>query len=484
MTDPRPCPCPCPCPPGGHKGRPYDSLPHPRPRPSAPGGHKGRRYLALALLALAACRADPPPPTSQPGRGLPRVPTADVIGLPALSAQPTSPAAGDETPTGPRIAHEPATLQVYRSTPMRLWLEPPPADPAVTCRWSFGGGATQNDAPSACAIEHTFIGGTADERVSLTITDADGSKTLTRIIPLERLPISTRPVEAAATPGDWPEKPNGSEDFRMVLLADTDGADAARLAAIARRVVDLEADLVVHLGAHADDGEGWTRQREALLEGLRAADIPLLPAISPGDLAAGPEVRRPLGPDGEPLPLLVADAFPERWVMSYRGVLMLFVSGAEQSPEALAWLRDRLTDGQVYESRLVFSYLPLHPFGEHRPDVPDAAAGATLGPKFKVYELLLRARTTALFSAGHAVYYKGRYGALSVVSVGSAAVSGQRLLGADLAQPASIAVVDVVRGVPERVFALADGPPGSDVEPLSVLIDDAFLPPTVEVYTQ
>jgi hypothetical protein len=168
--------------------------------------------------------------------------------------------------------------------------------------------------------------------------------------------------------------------------------------------------------------------------------------------------------------------------MSYDGVYLLFLSGGEQSSESLSWVRERLSEAQVYESRLVFSYLPLHPFGEHVPAGPEPH---TLSPKFKVYELLLRARVTALLSAGHEVYYKGRYGALPVVSVGSASQAGQRLLGSELAQPASIVVVDVERGLPERVFALAD-PEGDAAtsDPLSAILDEAFLPETVEVYTQ
>ena len=129
----------------------------------------------------------------------------------------------------------------------------------------------------------------------------------------------------------------------------------------------------------------------------------------------------------------------------------------------------------------MFSYLPLHPFGEH---VPEGAGSHTLGPKFKVYELLLRARTTALLTAGHHVYFKGRYGALPVVSVGSAVAGGQRLLGSDVAQAASITVMDVERGLPQRVFALTSAPATDGAEPFDTILDEAYLPETVEVYTR
>ena len=146
----------------------------------------------------------------------------------------------------------------------------------------------------------------------VVVSDGAWTRTLARIIPLERLPISTRPVEPDSA-GDLPEKPSGANSFRMVILADTAGADAARLVALARRIVAIDADLVVHLGGHARDGEEWTQLRETLVEGLRAAGIPLLSAVSPTDLELGPEVRRPLGKAGEQLELSDGARFPERW---------------------------------------------------------------------------------------------------------------------------------------------------------------------------
>jgi len=437
--------------------------------------------LLLLLLAVSACAAEPAPPIpTTSGRALPRLlHDQATLGRPALEADPSRDPAADPV----QISHDPDVLQVYRSTRVSLAVTLPAEHRQARCRWSFADAeaAPPGSAdPSRCAVEHTFIGGAADERVSVTISDGAWSKTLTRIIPLERLPVSTRPVEAEAA-GNVPEKPRGPNSFRMVVIADTSGADSSRLAALAGRIVAIDADLVVHLGGHARDGEEWNRLRETLVEGLRAAKIPLLSAVSPSDLELGPEVRRPLGKDGEQLDLTDGAHFPDRWSFSYEGVFMAFTSGADQSREALDWLRDRLTEAQVYESRLVFSYLPVHPFGEH---VPDGAGSHTLGPKFKVYELLLRARTTALFSAGHHVYFKGRYGALPVVSVGSAGSGGQRLLGSEVAQAPSFTVMDVERGLPQRVFALTSTPATDGTEPFDTILDEAYLPETVEVYTR
>jgi len=377
-----------------------------------------------------------------------------------------------------RIEASPEVLQVYRSTVVRLSARLASGE-AGTCRWSFGDGTAE---VVGCEVEHTYIGGTADERVTVTIGEGQGSVSATRILPLERLPVSTRPIEPAeaGSAGDVPKKPTGSGSFRAVLVADTATLDRPRLEALLRRVVAIEADLVIHLGGHAQDGEGWERFREVFGEGLRAADVPLLDAVSPADLALGAEVRRPLGARGEAIELLDGARFPERWALSHEGVFFAFVSGADQKKDDLEWLKARLAEAQIYESRVVVSYLPIHPFGER---APPGEGGHTLGPRFKVYETLLRARTTALVTAGHGVYYKGRYGALPVVSVGTPAddEGTRRLLGSDLTQAPSIAVMDFERGIPKAVFALVAGASG---EPFSTPLDERYLPETVEVYTQ
>lgn len=439
--------------------------------------------LALVLVLTLGRPSEPAPPTpSVPGRALPRIAHDDAtIGRPTLTeAAPPDAEAVDPV----RITHDPEVLQVYRSTRVSLAVTLPADHRNATCRWSFASneedGAPADTRLSPCAVEHTFIGGAANERVSVEIVDGTWTKSLTQIIPLERLPVTTRPVEPEAA-GNVPAKPSSPNSFRMVIIADTSGADAALLGALARRIVAIDTDVVVHLGGHAADGEEWNRLRETLVEGLRAADIPLLSAVSPADLTLGPEVRRPLGKGGEQLDLTDGAHFPERWSFSYEGVFMAFMSGADQTSDQLDWLRDRLAEAQVYESRIVFSYLPLLPFGEH---IPEGTGSHTLGPKFKVYEILQRARTTALLTAGHFVYFKGRYGALSVVSVGSAAKGGQRLLGNDLAQPPSITVMDVERGLPQRVFALTSAPATDGAVPFDTILDEAYLPKTVDVYTQ
>ena len=81
------------------------------------------------------------------------------------------------------------------------------------------------------------------------------------------------------------------------------------------------------------------------------------------------------------------------------------------------------------------------------------------------------------YGPGYRVYFKGRYGALPVISVGPLARPGGILAGTDFAQPPSFVVIDLAQGVPERVFAV-EGPA------FDRRFDESLLPETVEVYTR
>lgn len=419
----------------------------------------------LLCLALAACGQAARPSDDAGGRALGTIDYPD--GGPAL---PVEADGGADVVDGPPVFEfEPAELMVYRSTAVHFRAAPPPGRAGAKCAWSFGDGSPVE---SGCAVSHTFHGGNADQRVTLTFTEGKWTLAATRIVPLERLPVSSPSERPTADPGAIPAAPkSGPTSYRAVLVADL-GTD---IGGLARRIVELQPELVIVVGGAAATNEPapWDVARNQLAEPLRAAAIPVLWGVSPGDLTTGAEVRRPVaGTSGDLLELASGDAFPERWSLAFKGTYLTFVSGSALTDEALDWLRARLSEAQIYESRLVFSYLPLHPFNERGP-----AAGLTLGPKFKVYELLLRARATAFISAGHRAYFKGRYGALPVVSVGAASGPGERLAGHDFEQPASVVVMDVEGGTPKRIFALEA--PGFDQ-----VLDEGYLPETVEVYTR
>ncbi|MCC6620101.1 MAG: hypothetical protein IT385_02530 [Deltaproteobacteria bacterium] len=428
--------------------------------------------LILAALVSGACARAPRPDPDASAPALAALATPDAG--PSLAEAPGDAGEADGVGAGgPEVfTFEPPELMVYRSTAVRFRAAPPAAHPEAQCTWSFGDGSPPAD---GCEVEHTFHGGTADQRVTLTLVDGAWRFEGSRIVPLERLPVSPG-IREPSEPGAIPSKPEaGPTSFRAVLLADLVGGSADELSVVAQTITGLAADVVIVVGGAAlpDEAAPWETVRTRLVEPLVAAEVPVLWAMSPTDLEAGAEVRRPaIGPSSEALELADGAGFPGRWTLAYKGVYLVFVSGATLTDDALDWMRQRLSEAQIYESRVVVSYLPLHPFSEGGP-----AERQTIGPKFKVYELLLRARTTALISAGHRAYFKGRYGALPVVSVGAATGKGERLSGHDFEQAASLVVMDVEGGVPTRIFALEA--PGYET-----VLDEGYLPDTVEVYTR
>jgi hypothetical protein len=188
--------------------------------------------------------------------------------------------------------------------------------------------------------------------------------------------------------------------------------------------------------------------------------------LSPDDVKRGARVPKPK------LQFIDGSRFPERYSFSFKGVFFLVLSSDKTEgldENTLRWIRLQLSKAQVYAARFVFTYLPLHKFGqEHIGSLPQ---------KLRLYELFLRGRVNTLFSAGYRVYFKGRYGTLPVVSVGTVAGEGGQLAGTTLKQPGSFAVVDVVEGVPQRIFAV-EGPDFNQT------FMDSRLPETVEVYSR
>jgi len=385
---------------------------------------------------------------------------------PAL-AQPAVPGAEPDAPPGLRWSFDPPELQVYRSTAVHLRVDSLPEGHAeATCRWGFGDGTPPAE---GCQVSHTFHGGQADQPVTLTVSDGAWSVERTQILPLERLSVTTVEAGGGGEDGALPEPPKAAPtSFRVAFVADTVGVDGVE-AAMNTLLAGARPDLMLHVGGIVPVGGGdaaWDAARDAVDRPARGANVPLVWAMSPTDVAEGARVRRP------DLALLDGVDYPRRYTFSFRGAFFLVVSSAPKdgvSADDLAWMRRKLEEAQVYESRFVVSHLPLHPFAD--------AGGDVLNDKFKVYELLLRARVTALITADQRVYFKGRYGALAVLSVGAPGARGGRLAGSDFEQPGSFAVMDVIGGVPQRVFAVEA--PGFDRT-----LDESYLPETVEVYTR
>ncbi len=393
---------------------------------------------------------------------------------PLGAASDADPAAGPgDSEIGLEWSFDPATLMVYRSSAVHFRLDQAPPDHATaSCSWNFGDGSPLE---SGCTVSHTFHGGQADQVVTLTLEDGDWSWESSRTVPLERLDVVEGLLDE--TEGEpalegLPAKPvAGDTSFRFAVVADSaadGGVPADVTAAVGALRTTIEPDLVVHAGglvtASADDA-AWDAAR-AGFGAIEAGGIPLAHALSPTDRARGGKVGRP------DVQMVDDRYYPERYTFTHHGAFFLVFSSAGTDgvdEETIAWMRDELAKARVYDARYVVSYLPLHKFGDEHL--------GTLDKRFRLYELFLRARVTTLFSAGYRAYFKGRYGALPVVSVGALAGAGGKLAGSDFAQPTSLVVVDQVKGVPQRVFAV-EGPT------FDRRLDEAALPETVEVYTR
>ncbi|MFT7580593.1 MAG: hypothetical protein ACI9MR_002264 [Myxococcota bacterium] len=393
-----------------------------------------------------------------------------AVGPPSVPVKSNPIAADAGEAAGVFWSFHPSELQVYRDTAVHFRIDALPKEHAdASCRWDFGDGSAPVD---GCATSHTFKGGRAAQTVALEIRHGDWRLQSTRILPLERLSVTTAGEPSETSPpedGGLPSRPGaGPTDFRMVLLAETARGDQVN-AAVETMLAVAKPALVLHVGGVVTTGAGdagWDNARDTVGRPIRGAKVPLVWAMSPVDLAEGARVRRP------EVTLVDAKTYPERYTFTFKGAFFMVISSSAEtglSEDDLSWMRARLDEAQVYPSRFVVSHLPLHPFSE--------VSGGAINHKFQVYELMLRARVTAFISAGHRVYYKGRYGALPVVSVGPLVGAGGRLSGHDFVQRPSFAVMDVKDGVPQRIFAV-EGPS------FEVVVDEDYLPEAVEVYTQ
>jgi hypothetical protein len=493
--------------------------------------------VLAALLALGGCRCNGPERGATGGAGADQA-AWDVI-APAPDAEPVqtdddalavaedaAAAAREESPEDAeraplRWGFTPATLDVYRDTRVTFRVEDAGALPSGwTFEWTFGDGAPPQ---TGARVEHDFRGGQADYLASLTVRDGDRTVYVgTRKVPLERLPVVPlgEPEDRTDFAPDLsipPPPEPGETSFRFVVISDSNGPYGSIAQgtpvpkAVASIVGAVRPELVVHngdmvAGQRADFTREhlermWEGYHEAITQPLLLAGIPLAPVA--GNHDASPNIPREREmfrhqwrrPAFVPELTFVADRdYPIRYTFTHKGALFVVMDGASGRVEEgdLRWLRTQLESAKIYTARFVFSHVPLHKFTDahfgdvvqreeaheelRRPAGEDELEYSGLDKHFRVYNLFLETNVTMLFSGHYEVYYKGRYGALRVVSTGNIAGTRRALSGQDRGQGPSYVVVDVVGGRPKHVFAVR----GPDFRSR---FDESELPSEVEVYT-
>ena len=373
---------------------------------------------------------------------------------------------GDQA-IGLKWSIQPPELQVYRATAVHLRVDALPLDHEdATCLWTFGDGTPSQE---GCRISHTYHGGQADQVVTLKLTDGDWTWTTSRPLRLERLPVVHGLLgEGTASAEGLPSAPpRGETNLRMLIAS---GASTPK--AVETATDTLKPDLFLHLGplSGGEDDRSFEGTLRETATPLAKAGVPWSPALSTGDLSTLVSA----GAEGLPMPqvrMVDSAHFPKRYSFALRGAFFLVISTGKDGvrEEEISWMRDQLSTAGVYAARYVISPLPLHKFS-------DSHQGS-LNKRFRLYELFLRGRVTALISGTYRVFFRGRYGALPVVSVGPMKAPGGTLSGQDFAQSPSMVMIDQVDGVPVRITAV-EGP--SFDRPL----DGSTLPDAVEVYTR
>ena len=380
------------------------------------------------------------------------------------SKRSTHPSPNPEEALGMRWSFSPKALRVYRATQVQFRLErAPKGHEAASCSWNFGDGKTTE----GCTVTHTFMGGLADEVVTLTVQDGDWEYRSKRTIPLERLEVvpglleSSEPLANARTIP--PRAAPSDRTFRFAVMADT--ASESGLAPGVRKAVDVlnqkvKPELVIHAG-----GIGSS---DLIADSLTSGGAKVAFGLAPSDRP----IARTLKVPG--VQLLEGSEYPRRYSFTHKGIFFMVVStdeatdGESVSEDTMSWMRKQLASARIYEARYVISYLPVRKFTETHV--------GTLDKSFRLYELFLRGRVTAFITGAYRVFYRGKYGALDVVSVGSLAGPGGKLIGSDFQQPASFVAVDIVKGVPKRTFAV-EGPD------FDRIVDERSLPKNVGMYT-
>jgi len=390
-------------------------------------------------------------------------PLVDPLLVPeAIALSPDRPTSGDLRII---IEAEPSHLRVWDNTKVTLRARAASGQAFSRFVWHFEDGSPEVTAEE---VVHTFPESVRDRYVTVEAYDTAGEKVVvSKRLAVERLEV-VQFDEGAGARTSLPSRPGpAAGSARLMLVRGPLGTD------VAQRVVDaaiaiVRPDVVVLMGdVVGSPGEA------ALLQALDQAKLPVLVVPGPaeikasegtGTLAAG-QVRDPEGRlvslDFRPLSL-------ER-VLVINEVALVVLDSVPEVADApsLAYARHALQKASVYPARVVLSWRPLARLVEGE-SVADRA--------YRLYEHMLRERTTLYASGASGVHFQGRYGGLRVASVGLARKAAcERLFGTDTCQPGTTAVVDIAKGEVKRIFFLLE-PEFRSPEP------DESLPPEVDRY--
>lgn len=244
------------------------------------------------------------------------------------------------------------------------------------------------------------------------------------------------------------------------------------------RLIGLQPDLVVCAGdmvagqmrglsGQQLDGM-WRGFETAVLQPLKRAGIPLLPAIGnhdgspgfPGDRAA---VGRFWTPMRSRLVLGFVDAsqFPFRYSVLQDGIFWLVwdASSARVPEEQLVWAEQQLASpqAQAARARFVVGHLPLVGVGQGK-DRP----GEVLDRGSALQALMENGRVQAYISGHHHAWFSGRRGQLDLIQLGALGSGPRRLLdgGAPAQQTFTLLEIDGGRGaIKETTYAVSTGQP-------------------------
>jgi len=244
------------------------------------------------------------------------------------------------------------------------------------------------------------------------------------------------------------------------------------------QLIALQPDLLVCAGdmvagqKHGLSGQQldamWQGFETSVLQRLKRAGIPLLPAIgnhdgSPGFPADRSAVSRFWTPLRSRMGLKLADAsqFPFRYTVLQDGIFWLVwdASSARVPEDQLAWAQRQLASAQAQaaRARFVVGHLPLVGVGQGK-DRP----GEVLDRGSALQSLMENARVQAYISGHHHAWFSSRRGQLDLIQLGALGSGPRRLLdgGAPAQQTFTLLEIDGGRGtLLETTYAVSTGRP-------------------------